>query len=66
MTNLKVSDYFRIKKSLASERIRRGLDIKPNGRSTDYIAPGLATGCSLACSYCYVARNRVFGNPIEK
>lgn len=62
MNNLQVSDYFKIKKSLSTERVRRGLDIRPNGRSTDYIAPGLATGCSLACSYC-VAEGTLISTP---
>lgn len=67
MTDItKVADYFKVKKAMSSSRVRKGLVVRPNGRSTDFIAPGLATGCSLACSYCYVARNRTFGNPIEK
>jgi DNA repair photolyase len=54
------------KKNNYSQRNRVGLQCRPNGRSTDFIAPNLATGCELACSYCYVARHRAFGNPLEQ
>lgn len=54
------------KKQAFSERARTGVVCKPNGRSSDFIAPNLATGCELACSYCYVARHRAYGNPLEQ
>lgn len=54
------------KKTNYSTRRRSGLLCRPNGRSSDFIAPNLATGCELACSYCYVARHRAFGNPLEQ
>jgi DNA repair photolyase len=54
-----------VKKSGTFERERKGLKIKPNGRSADFIIPSFAIGCELACSYCYVARHRAFGNPLE-
>lgn len=63
--SLAVIDFMTAKKQGTSKRARRTFDIRPNGRSTDFIAPGLATGCSLACSYCYVARHRAYGNPLE-
>jgi DNA repair photolyase len=53
------------KKAGRSERVRKGLAPKPNGRSADFIMAGFATGCPLACAYCYVARHRPFGNPLE-
>ena len=62
---LPIADYFSAKKSQTSFRHRATTVVKPNGRSTDFIAPGLASGCSLACTYCYVARHRKFGNPVE-
>ena len=40
--------------------------VKPNGRSTDFIVPSFATGCEMACSYCYVARHRAYANPLEQ
>lgn len=58
-------DYIHAKKAGASERERKGLEVKLNGRSADFIIPSFATGCQLACTYCYVARHRAFGNPLE-
>lgn len=47
-----IKKYLTAKKSNTSSRVRKGLACRHNGRSTDYVAPGLATGCPLACSYC--------------
>lgn len=58
-------DYLEHKANGKSSRLRKSLAIRPNGRSTDFVAPGMATGCQLACSYCYVARHRAYGNPLE-
>ena len=57
--------YLDAKKAGRSARPRATLAPKPNGRSADFIMAGFATGCQLACSYCYVARHRPFGNPLE-
>jgi DNA repair photolyase len=57
--------YMAAKKAGRTERPRRDLAPKPNGRSADFIMAGFATGCQLACSYCYVARHRPFGNPLD-
>jgi len=35
-----------------------------NSRSSDWIAPSLANGCAMACSYCYVPRRKGYANPI--
>ena len=59
-------EFLQAKKSNLSSRQRKGLVCRPNGRSTDFIAPNLATGCELGCSYCYVARHRDYGNPLEQ
>jgi DNA repair photolyase len=59
-------EFLQAKKNNLSSRQRKGLVCRPNGRSTDFIAPNLATGCELACSYCYVARHREYGNPLEQ
>lgn len=37
--------------------------IKPNGRSADFTS-SIAYGCLEACSYCYVQRNNLHGNPL--
>lgn len=42
----------------------KSLDCKPSGRSSDFIAPSLANGCTGACAYCYVDRNKPV-NPIS-
>ncbi len=59
-----VADWLKVKRealvlgTLTSPRIR------PNGRSSDFIAPSLANGCAMACAYCYVPRRKGFANPI--
>ncbi|MCK8787973.1 spore photoproduct lyase family protein [Roseomonas sp. NAR14] len=44
--------------------IKKGLGMRPNGRSADFIAPSTSNGCAMACAYCYVARRKGHGNPI--
>jgi len=58
--------YMTAKKSGNIVRTRKSVAVKPNGRSADFIMPGFATGCDLACTYCYVSRHRAFGNPLEQ
>jgi spore photoproduct lyase len=65
MQSLTTKDYLRLKKEGYSERPRKSLVIKENGRSSDFIIPNFALGCDYVCSYCYVARNRPMGNPVE-
>ncbi|MET9800889.1 spore photoproduct lyase family protein [Streptomyces sp. NPDC006368] len=43
---------------------RASLTTRPNGRSADWIAPGLSNGCAMACAYCYVPRRKGYANPI--
>ena len=43
---------------------KSGLTSKENGRSTDYIAPSHSNGCTMACTYCYVARRKGYANPM--
>ncbi|MFI8231164.1 spore photoproduct lyase family protein [Streptomyces sp. NPDC085900] len=43
---------------------RKTLTTRPNGRSADFIAPGLSNGCAMACAYCYVPRRKGYANPI--
>lgn len=61
-----LNKYFKAKKLGKSERIRKSLIPTKNGRSADFIAPGFTTGCEMVCTYCYVARHRKFGNPVEQ
>lgn len=58
-------DWIKIKRSVLVLGVRKSLDVRPNGRSADFIAPSYANGCALACSYCYVPRRKGFANPIS-
>ena len=44
--------------------VKSNIASRPNGRSTDFIAPSIANGCTGACAYCYVARRKGYANPI--
>ena len=57
-------DWLKIKRSVLVLGVRKSLDVRPNGRSADFIAPSYANGCALACSYCYVPRRKGFATPI--
>lgn len=46
--------------------IRKSMDIRPSGRSTDYISPSFGYGCLLNCSYCYMKRHTPTGLTIAK
>ena len=37
------------------------MEIKPSGRSTDFISPSFGHGCLYNCSYCYMKRNKPTG-----
>jgi spore photoproduct lyase len=60
-----VKDWVRLKKSVLVLGVRKGFPVRPNGRSADFIAPGFASGCAMACAYCYVPRRKRFANPIS-
>jgi DNA repair photolyase len=44
--------------------VKKSLSARPNGRSSDFIAPSTSNGCAMACAYCYVPRRRGYANPI--
>ena len=44
--------------------VRKSMEARPNGRSADFVGPGLSNGCAMACAYCYVARRKGHANPI--
>jgi spore photoproduct lyase len=44
--------------------VKKSLSARPNGRSSDFVAPSTANGCAMACAYCYVPRRKGYGNPI--
>ena len=59
-----VEDWTRIKRQVLVLGILKSRRVRPNGRSSDFIAPSLANGCSMACAYCYVPRRKGYANPI--
>lgn len=54
------------KKQGFTERPRKHISVKPNGRSADFIMPNFAIGCDLGCTYCHISRHREFGNAVER
>jgi spore photoproduct lyase len=59
-----VADWNRIKRTHLVLGTLRSPRIRPNGRSSDFIAPSQANGCAMSCAYCYVPRRKGFANPI--
>lgn len=59
-----VRDWLRIKREVLVLGVKKGMEIRPNGRSADFIAPSSSNGCAMACAYCYVPRRKGFANPI--
>ena len=59
-----VRDWVRVKRDVLVLGVRKTMEIRPNGRSADFIAPAQANGCAMACAYCYVPRRKGFANPI--
>lgn len=57
-------DWLRVKKTVLVLGVRKTLELRPNGRSADFIAPGFSNGCAMACAYCYVPRRKGYANPI--
>ncbi|GEO99104.1 spore photoproduct lyase family protein [Methylobacterium haplocladii] len=60
-----VEDWLRIKRSTLVLGVKKGLAMRPNGRSAHFIAPSTSNGCAMACAYCYVPRRKGFANPIS-
>jgi spore photoproduct lyase family protein len=59
-----VERWVRIKTEDLVLGVKKSLTARPNGRSSDFIAPSTANGCAMACAYCYVPRRKGYGNPI--
>jgi spore photoproduct lyase len=59
-----VRDWVRTKRGVLVLGEKKSLTARPNGRSSDFIAPSTSNGCAMACSYCYVPRRKGFANPI--
>ncbi|MGW0788754.1 spore photoproduct lyase family protein [Streptomyces sp. NPDC002911] len=56
--------WVRVKSTVLVLGEKKSLTVRPNGRSADWIAPGAANGCAMACAYCYVPRRKGYANPI--
>jgi DNA repair photolyase len=59
-----VDRWVRIKTETLVLGIKKSLSARPNGRSSNFIAPSTANGCAMACAYCYVPRRKGYANPI--
>ncbi|MGK6323166.1 spore photoproduct lyase family protein [Sphingomonas sp. DT-51] len=58
-------DWLRVKREILVLGVKKGLAMRPNGRSADFIAPSSSNGCAMACAYCYVGRRKGYANPIS-
>ncbi|MGW6686246.1 spore photoproduct lyase family protein [Streptomyces sp. NPDC054961] len=56
--------WVRVKSEVLVLGEKKTLTTRPNGRSADWIAPGSANGCAMACAYCYVPRRKGYANPV--
>ena len=59
-----VSKWSQVKRTVLVLGVKKSLRAVPNSRSSNFIAPSHANGCTMACVYCYVARRKGFANPI--
>jgi spore photoproduct lyase len=59
-----VAQWNRTKRTTLVLGVKKSLRCRPNGRSSDFIAPSHANGCAMSCAYCYVPRRKGFANPI--
>ena len=59
-----VERWLRVKSEDLVLGVKKSLSARPNGRSSDFIAPSTANGCAMACTYCYVPRRKGYANPI--
>ncbi|CAA9481588.1 MAG: Spore photoproduct lyase [uncultured Solirubrobacteraceae bacterium] len=59
-----VADWNRIKQTHLVLGTLKSPRLRPNGRSSDFIAPSQSNGCAMSCAYCYVPRRKGFANPI--
>ena len=57
-------DWLRIKQHTLVLGIKKSMSMRPNERSSNFIAPSTSNGCAMACAYCYVPRRKGYANPI--
>ena len=48
-------------KKIVHHVTRKSMQIRPSGRSTDFISPSFGHGCLYNCSYCYMKRHKPEG-----
>jgi spore photoproduct lyase len=58
-----VERWVRVKTETLVLGVKKSLSARPNGRSSDFIAPSTSNGCAMACAYCYVPRRKGYANP---
>lgn len=59
-----LQNWNKVKRNVLVLGVKSSLYAQPNSRSSDFIAPSHANGCAMACTYCYVSRQKGFANPI--
>ncbi|HYG35581.1 MAG TPA: spore photoproduct lyase family protein [Clostridia bacterium] len=59
-----LEEWVQVKRTNLVLGVRKTAPVVTNGRSGDFIAPGHANGCAMACVYCYVPRRKGYANPI--
>ena len=57
-------EWVQTKRTVLVLGVRKSFPFRDNGRSSDFVAPGAANGCAMACAYCYVPRRKGFANPV--
>ena len=57
-------DWLRIKQHTLVLGVKKSMSMRPNERSSNFIAPSTSNGCAMACAYCYVPRRKGYANPI--
>ena len=59
-----INKWSQVKRTVLVLGVKKSLRAVPNSRSSNFIAPSHANGCTMACVYCYVARRKGYANPI--
>jgi spore photoproduct lyase len=57
-------DWMKTKRGVLVLGVKKTMTVRVNGRSADFIAPSTSKGCTMACTYCYVARHKGHSNPV--
>jgi len=58
------SQWNQIKRNVLILGVKKSIVTRPNSRSSHFVAPSLANGCTMSCIYCYVPRRKGYANPI--